>query len=59
MEAKETDAIDFLEGYQEGKQAGIREVVEYVRSWKGGEVLFATTQGKAKLIDWGVDKPKK
>jgi hypothetical protein len=61
MEAKETDAIDYLKGFLEGKKAGIKEVVDWISPY-----LFDTVDGKyliaqigqgqweAKLKEWGI-----
>ena len=57
----ETDAVDYLEGYLEGKQDGIREVVEWLENNFEPTVPMSLDYRKwhAKLIEWGVDKPKK
>lgn len=62
MKAKETNAIDYLEGFQVGKQVGIREVVKWLDSHS---ILMAqgdspdvrrgvnADEWDEKLKDWG------
>ena len=51
------NSISFLEGYQEGKRAGIKEVVEWInqQSYTGLKHM-PTSKWYAKLEEWGIDE---
>ena len=46
----EKDAISYLEGYQEGKKDGRKEVVDWIRQYHGLDF----EEAKAKLKEWGI-----
>ena len=60
----EKDAISYLEGYQEGKKVGIKEVVEWISAnleeveclfeERIGEIAVDYDDWQAKLKDWGI-----
>ncbi len=63
IDGKECDAISYLEGFQDGKQAGIKEVVDWINSIEVahdvlGAVRFYASRKeyKAKLKSWGIDE---
>lgn len=57
------NSISFLDGYKEGKQAGIKEVVEWIRGhYAGGKQYGAGYYAiedrdlDNKLKEWGIDE---
>ncbi len=47
------------EGYEEGKQAGIKEVVDYIEAHYNKDITLADMMGldcwNEKLKEWGID----
>jgi len=54
---KPTDAISYLEGYQNGRIAGRREVVEWIERENPFSFIYgSSTSWQAKLKEWGLDE---